>query len=188
MSREKKTNNDIITQRLSLFYHLLLPGLIFLTDGLHLLQRGLGVWTVAELDVVFGVSLDGNLHVLIWSSYPVRGLKLSNCSSPSLSSDLPLSSWMYQESLVTACLIKTNVEFRVHDLRWFYPGAVICTKPDLGSEMRWRLFGFPVHHRERRTVSKTYLNDMRCLWYHCNTKKAQKWWSLLNPSSVHVCE
>lgn len=58
-----------------------LPGVFFLTDGLHLLQLGLG--GVAE-------GPDVELHALIWNSYSVRGFKPPTSSKPFLNS-LPFS-------------------------------------------------------------------------------------------------
>lgn len=63
----------------------------------------------------------------------------------------------------------------------FYPRNVICTEPDLGSEMWCKLRGVPVQ-QGIGVVSKLYLHDMWGFWYHCNTK--DMWWQLWSGDAV----
>lgn len=84
------------------FVSLPIPGLVPVTDGLHLLQNRV----LPEVDP--GIRPADELHVLIWNSYSVRGLKLSTLIKPLLSSVSSLSSYETSGDQVACCLIKAD--------------------------------------------------------------------------------
>lgn len=154
------------------------PGLLPLTDELHLLQYDL--WMVAGMSMKLGGLVNiSERHVFIWNSYSVRGFRSSTCIRPFWRSVTCPAFWKRIKRFGHMCTagLKTDVA-NTHKgitgvITLIYPGAIFCAEPDVRVEMLGGFTGVPLQ-QGCQVIPKLYLHNLRSLWNHCKGTGKQR--------------